>query len=312
MHKFCALCGRETDVLIEGLCPDCYRKTHPLVRVKRDYVGIVRCSSCGAVLYKGRWVRDYGVIEKLILESLQYLGKVSSSKIEDFELKPGFTTAVVKVRGTVHELISEYEEEVLVRVRYTEELCPRCRDLIIEKERAIVQIRSAIPMSDQVKKLIMDIIKKETVKDTERSGFLKVEELREGFDIKLSDQGLARAIAYRIHRTLPSRVLESQSVVKGRGDKVITKLTISVTIVPIGRGSVIMYANRPHLVLGYSQGNFKMLDLSSNNVLNVKINDLIRNGITVPEYKISCVETGGARALEIVINDKRYIVNNVC
>lgn len=60
MRRVCALCGRETDILIEGLCPDCYRKTHPLVRVKRDFVGIVRCPSCGAMLYRGRWVRDQG------------------------------------------------------------------------------------------------------------------------------------------------------------------------------------------------------------------------------------------------------------
>ncbi len=39
------MCGRETDILIEGLCPDCYRKTHPLARVKRDVVGIVRCQA---------------------------------------------------------------------------------------------------------------------------------------------------------------------------------------------------------------------------------------------------------------------------
>ncbi len=52
MRKVCALCGRETDILIEGLCPDCYRKTHPLARVKRDVVGIVRCPSCGAILYR--------------------------------------------------------------------------------------------------------------------------------------------------------------------------------------------------------------------------------------------------------------------
>ncbi|MFP3173122.1 MAG: 60S ribosomal export protein NMD3 [Vulcanisaeta sp.] len=312
MRRVCALCGRETDILIEGLCPDCYRKTHPLVRVKRDFVGIVRCPSCGAVLYRGRWVKDNKVIEKLILESLDYLGKVSSTSIESLELRYGLTTAIVRVRGTVHDLIKEYEEEAPVKVRYSEELCPRCRDMVNEKERAIVQVRSVVPINDHLRRLVIDITRKEAMRGEERSGFLRIDDVQGGLDIKLSDQGLARAIAYRIHKTLPSRVLESQSVVKGRGDKVITKLTISVVVVPVGRGSVIMYLNKPYYVLGYSQGTFRVLDLSSNETVNVRVGDLIRHGISIPKYEATCIEKGNTRALEVIIGSERYMINNAC
>ena len=311
MRRVCALCGRETDILIEGLCPDCYRKTHPLVRVKRDFVGIVRCPSCGAILYRGRWVRDPRVIEKLILESLEYMGRVTNTSIETLSLKPGLNTAVVRVRGSVHELISDYDEEVQVKVRYSEELCPRCRDMINERERAIVQVRSVIPMSGQLKKLIIDIVRKETIRD-ERSGFLKVEDVGEGFDIKLSDQGLARTIAYKIHKAMPSKVTESQSVVRGRGDKVVTKLNISVVLVPLTRGSIIIYSNKPYYVLSYSQGTFRLMELSSREVVNVRLSDIIRGNVTVPSYEARCVENQGLKALEIVIGSDRYVLSGMC
>ena len=311
MRRVCALCGRETDILIEGLCPDCYRKTHPLVRVKRDFVGIVRCPSCGAILYKGRWVRDPRVIEKLILESLEYMGRVTNTSIETLSLRPGLNTAVVRVRGSVHELISDYDEEVQVKVRYSEELCPRCRDMINERERAVVQVRSVIPMSGQLKKLIIDIVRKETIRD-ERSGFLKVEDVGEGFDIKLSDQGLARTIAYKIHKAMPSKVTESQSVVRGRGDKVVTKLNISVVLVPLTRGSIIIYSNKPYYVLSYSQGTFRLMELSSREVVNVRLSDIIRGNVTVPSYEARCVENQGLKALEIVIGSDRYVLNGMC
>ncbi len=63
-------------------------------------MGIVRCPSCGAILYRGgRWVRDPKVIEKLILESIEYMGKVTNVSIETLSLRHGLNTAVVKVRG---------------------------------------------------------------------------------------------------------------------------------------------------------------------------------------------------------------------
>lgn len=312
MRRICALCGKETEVLIEGLCPDCYRKTHPLARAKREFVGIVRCPSCGAILYKGRWVRDSTVIEKLILESIEYLGNVKSTTIENLGLRHGLNTSIVRVRGTIHDLISDYEEEVQVRVRYSEELCPRCRDMVNERERAIIQVRSVVPMDEQLKKLIIDIVKRETTRDKERSGFLRIDDSQGGFDIKLSDQGLARSIAHRIHKAIPSRILESQSVIKGRGDKVITKLSISVFLVPLSRGSVIMYMNKPYYVLTYSQNTVRLLNIVSREIINIRLNDIIKNEVTIPNHEVKCVETNGSRALEVIINNERYLLNDEC
>ncbi len=259
----------------------------------------------------GRWVRDPRVIEKLILESIEYMGRVTNVSIETLSLRHGLNTAVVKVRGTVHELINEYEEEVQVRVRYSEELCPRCRDMINERERAVVQVRSIIPMNGQLKRLILDIVRRETIKD-ERSGFLKVEDVSDGLDIKLSDQGLARAIAYKIHKAVPSRVTESQSVVRGRGDKVVTKLSISVVLVPLSRGSIIIYSNKPYYVLSYSQGTFKLMELGSKEIANIRLGDIVKGSVSVPSYEARCVESQGSKALEIVIGSDRYVLNDMC
>ncbi len=274
-------------------------------------MGIVRCPSCGAILYRGRWIRDAGVIEKLILESLEYMGRVTSTSIETLSLRPGLNTAIVRVRGSVHELISDYEEDVQVRIRYSEELCPRCRDMINERERAIIQVRSVVPISGQLRRLILDIVRKEVI-GNERSGFLRIEDAWGGLDIKLSDQGLARTIAYKIHKSIPSRVRESQSVVRGRGDKVITKLSISVTLVPLSRGSVIIYSNRPYYVLSYSQGTFRLMELGSRDIVNVRLGDLIKGGVSVPNYEARCVENQGLKALEIVIGNDKYVLNDMC
>ncbi|WP_367834380.1 NMD3-related protein [Vulcanisaeta sp. JCM 16159] len=142
--------------------------------------------------------------------------------------------------------------------------------------------------------------------------FLKIEDTEEGLDIKLSDQSLARSIAYKIHKAVPSRVTESQSVVRGHGDKVITKLSISVALVPLSRGSVIIYLNRPYYVLSYSQGTFRLMELGSREIINVRLSEIIKDGISVPSYETRCVEDRGSRSLEIMIGNDRYVLNGMC
>jgi hypothetical protein len=55
-------------------------------------------------------------------------------------------------------------KEAPVKVRYSEELCPRCRDMVNEKERAIVQVRSVVPINDHLRRLVIDITRKEAMR----------------------------------------------------------------------------------------------------------------------------------------------------
>jgi len=60
--RTCARCGRETDVLYENLCIDCYREVY-----KKDVhlEKIKICKYCGSVFYKNKRV-DYKKISNLI------------------------------------------------------------------------------------------------------------------------------------------------------------------------------------------------------------------------------------------------------
>ncbi|WP_252900797.1 hypothetical protein [Vulcanisaeta sp. JCM 14467] len=101
-------------------------------------------------------------------------------------------------------------------------------------------------------------------------------------------------------------------MVRGRGDKVVTKLNISVVLVPLTRGSIIIYSNKPYYVLSYSQSTFRLMELSSREVVNVRLSDIIRGNVTVPSYEARCVENQGLKALEIVIGSDRYVLNGMC
>jgi len=60
--RICARCGKETDVLYDNLCIDCYRE----VNKREVYLKKIKiCSYCGSVFYKNKRV-DYGNIKDLI------------------------------------------------------------------------------------------------------------------------------------------------------------------------------------------------------------------------------------------------------
>jgi len=68
--RICARCGRETDVLYENLCIDCYREIYK----KEVYIEKIKiCKYCGSVFYKNKKV-DYEKIKDLISDK---------TKIED-------------------------------------------------------------------------------------------------------------------------------------------------------------------------------------------------------------------------------------
>ncbi len=312
MRRFCPICGREVDVLIDGMCIECYKKSHPLARIKKDIVGIVRCANCGAILYKGRWVRSEDVIERLIIEALEFTGRISDISLETREFEFGLNTVRVRLKGVTHELVGEYEGEVEVKVRYSEGLCPRCRDLILEKERAVIQVRSAIPLDKEISKMIVDVVRKEFDRVKERAGFVKVEESQNGFDIKLSDQNLARSIASKIHKLLPSRVVESQSVIKGRGDKVVTKLCISVYVLALPKGSVVNIDGKYYYVIGYSGNSIRLVDLEGEKEVLMRIRDVAKKKVLMPSHTVKCVKVGDEERMIVEVDGRRFSVRHGC
>jgi len=62
--RICARCGRETDILIENLCVDCYREIHK----EETYLKKVKvCKYCGSYFYKNKKI-DYEKIKDLLSE----------------------------------------------------------------------------------------------------------------------------------------------------------------------------------------------------------------------------------------------------
>ncbi|HDO19475.1 MAG TPA: hypothetical protein ENG74_01980, partial [Thermoplasmatales archaeon] len=55
--SFCVRCGKETDALIDGLCPRCYSLRGNFSSIPTR-LRLTVCPICNSVKYRGRWVKE--------------------------------------------------------------------------------------------------------------------------------------------------------------------------------------------------------------------------------------------------------------
>ena len=56
--KFCFLCGKKTEKLIEGYCEECYNKEFKLIEAPKE-ISFIICSRCNRIKYKNKWKDIY-------------------------------------------------------------------------------------------------------------------------------------------------------------------------------------------------------------------------------------------------------------
>ena len=142
----CANCGAKTDHLEEGLCHECYLKTHPNpITYKPQNINI--CKTCHRIFLKGMWRKFRGIEEKVkeLLEQSMKLEKgISITKIE--------TTIAIPLKGgkkantalvSLHTKYSSDTYEIPYTILWQE--CPACQMQKTEYFECVLQVRNLTP-----------------------------------------------------------------------------------------------------------------------------------------------------------------------
>ena len=308
VKRFCPICGKETDLLINGLCIDCYRRENPLAKPKEDTLRVLVCSICGSIFYRGRWVKGKGVLEKIVKDFLEFKGKISSIDVAITPYSLHLGEIEVRVKGKASELIPfEYEEVIKLKLNVEKDVCPTCRSIAMSKERAIIQVRGFITgLSKEYIKYIKDIVYQVLAKsDYHRGAVLDIEEVENGIDIKVTNQNLAKSIAYAIHKNFPSRLIETQKLIgMSSQGKPITKLTISVQIITLKKGDVIRVEDELYYVLSVSSSKVNAISLKDMSIKSISLKDLFRKEFVVIEHEKICGKVVTKNSEKIVVDDQ--------
>lgn len=296
-RRFCALCGRSTNELYDGLCFECYIKSHEIIKIDKKKLTLAVCKNCGAYFYRGKWhYSRVGLeldnivagLERIIKCSLKTRNEVKVRNIEIKILdaykifnKKRKIPVNIKVEYTLYGKESIFTKEVEVELIW--KLCPACMKVKSQVEHAILQIRAyGRELNDIEKREIINFIEKELYKlyNRDREAVILEKDEKEGINIYLSSKKIAKWLVNSLKRRYIIRVLETNKVIGvDSSGKTITKVTIRVLLNPLKVGDIIIYKGKLLLVKEVTSNFVMGLDLDSYKSVKLLPNELFSNKI---------------------------------
>ena len=293
VRRFCAICGKETDELIDNLCFECYRRLHPLVEVPKE-VEVRVCRGCFSYYLGGRWIGPKSedpleafreAVNANVRRSIRFKGKVLSLEVSAGPLsalpRKGAKLPVrLKIRGSANARMPSYEEErvVTISVRYL--LCPSCMVVAGGKERAVLQLRAEDrELTSREMKRLKEIVEKvlHELYQTDKGAVVLDWEEREGrLDVYLASPHAARRLASYIQRKLAARRLETTKVVGFKRGKPVVRLTVRLLLPPFRVGDIVEFKGNPLLVESIGSRGVKGLLLTTYSRIKVPFTKLSR------------------------------------
>jgi nonsense-mediated mRNA decay protein 3 len=210
--KFCFVCGKKTENLIEGYCEDCYKKEFKLLEVPKEFSFTI-CPRCNFIKHRNDW-QDIE-IEELIKQEIKPLGDIVEMKIEKNDKihisVKGFLKGSKKLKKEVHT----------IPLKLNKVLCPICIKRSTGYHEAILQLRGNI--TDD----IIDFIDTQAINQNE---FYRLEKVRNGFDLFIINKSFANKLAELTKRRFKANIKKSFKVVTRKEGKNIYRNIILVSI----------------------------------------------------------------------------------
>jgi len=240
-RRFCILCGKTTDELIESICVDCYKNEKSILHLPEKLTGEI-CKHCHARKSHGKWVEPrYDPEDAIVKAAAEALN--DSIKTDLGEAEVNTSTGAVKkssdklfivpfevtVRGTKDgvELESTGSTSANIRVGICDD-CTRMRGGYFE---AVLQVRGEDGLNKEVKKNVSELIADSLGSSYGKRAFVsKVEELKEGVDFYFGSAKLARKVSKVFKDKFGATVTESPKLVGRKNGKDLYRSNIAVRI----------------------------------------------------------------------------------
>jgi len=222
---FCYKCGKESE-LTEGLCPECYSKSHHLFSFEKKY-DVVICSNCDRYNL-GEW-KDFKVIEDIVEELVRRaLGKRKALFTGEL-FEPSDLTIQVKYDMLMHEeyitinleahgfpdsyssLPRTEKHSFIIFPKYT--TCPRCSRKYGGYYEAVFQIRregrflTRQEIDDYIKEV--DGISASELEKNKMAFITQVLKKKEGIDFQMGSLKFTKKLARALQKKYGGYVSES-------------------------------------------------------------------------------------------------------
>lgn len=311
--RICPKCGVSGREFISALCSECYVKVYGLT-YSIEPLEFTYCGLCGSYRFQGEWVEGSSSIEESIRDyALLYLSRkikptfaidevwIKDVRVSSYEGRGVYGLEVI-IAGRSGNVI--VEESRIISVKVSRQVCPICSKRILKSGySAIIQVRPVIgKLNDSIKRDIGMFLS--SLGSRVSSSIVSIESTRDGLDIMVEDQNIARLIASKIRSKYGGLTSESFKVTGMKGGEKKGILSISTRILNVGVGSILSYRGSTYILVGLTGLKASLLDTSEGSIVEVKLEDLRDYKLITREVKLD----GRILRLKFISESKESLV----
>jgi len=281
---FCVECGKETSIFKDGVCKDCYVKTHsfsegPLL------VDLPVCTSCGSYKYKNTWTSDiFDDTLRRIIKQVFHISKELRNidiTIECVEKKEEKICKVI-ISGFLDDLEISEEHNLIVRMKKT--ICDVCSRRFGGYHEAVIQIRTDKKQltNEELENIIINVENQvESLQSKGNRGLFITDVGKEhgGLDFYLSEKGAAFTIAKHIQEQYGGQIKQSSKNVGMRDSKQIYRMTYLIRFPAYKKGDFISLNNLFYYISSIKGNKIRIIELSKWEETTVEQKDLQKANI---------------------------------
>jgi len=245
---FCVECGKETLIFKEGVCKDCYLKTHSFSTGPK-IIDLPVCTHCESYRYKSTWTSELfdEVIKRVIKNAFQISKELDNVGIttECVDDRDGKKCKVI-ISGFVDDFEIAEEHNILVRMKKT--VCDVCSKRFGGYHEAIIQIRAdkrkpTRKELNNIRLMVEQLVENMQAKGNRALFITDMGEEHGGLDFYLSEKGAALTITKHIQEQYGGQIKTSSKNIGMKDSRQIYRMTYLIRLPSYKKGDFILYDN---------------------------------------------------------------------
>ena len=281
---FCVECGKEGSIFKDGVCVDCYLKTHTFTKGPA-LIDIPLCTHCESYKYKNTWTSElFGdVIRRIIKNNFQISRELKNVDIntECKEAKEGMVCKVY-ISGFLDNV--EINEDHDLEVRFKRTVCDVCSKRFGGYHEAIVQIRTdkkelSKKNIENIRTIVDNLVENLRAKGSRGLFITDIGEERGGLDFYISEKGPSLIIAKKIQDRYGGVIKQSSKNIGMKDGKQLYRVTYSVRIPSYQKGDFIKHDNSAFSIISVHGNKVKMINLKDWETTSVDFKTLEKSTI---------------------------------
>ncbi|MGC8645770.1 MAG: NMD3-related protein [Thermoplasmata archaeon] len=254
------VCGKETGSA-RPVCDECSKPKstrREMVRVK-----VKRCPSCGSIMLHS-WgdVDSRNIAASVVDRSFHVKGGEITTSGDERNLR-------VSYRGFSEELGKEIEGAFLLQI--SSSTCPVCTRKLGNYYEAVIQVRGG---TGNLRDALSFIVKSVENAESRDVFITRIDSLKEGYDVLVSDKKYARAMVKRTAERFGGEVKETSHLVGLKDGNELYRITLSLRLPNFKRGDIVSLSSGLFIVKRIKGDVLTFVNIRTGSAFQSKFRDL--------------------------------------